>query len=104
MSKHKNIVAEYISFVDYQYLWIVMPLIDAGSVIDVMKLVRPKSSPGILDEIVIATIMKETIEGLHYLHTNGQIHRDIKAGNILLDRKGHIFLSDYGVSASLKKG
>mgnify|MGYP000862201029 FL=1 len=32
------------------------------------------------------------------------MHRDIKAGNILMDRKGHIYLSDYGVSASLKKG
>ena len=35
MSKHKNIVEEYISFVDFNYLWIVMPLIDAGSVVDV---------------------------------------------------------------------
>lgn len=64
MSKHKNIVAEYISFVDYQYLWIVMPLIDAGSVIDVMRQVRPSNCPGIPDEAVIATIMKETLEGL----------------------------------------
>lgn len=32
------------------------------------------------------------------------MHRDIKAGNILLDRQGNVFLSDYGVSASLKKG
>jgi serine/threonine protein kinase len=37
MSKHKNIVEEYISFVDFNYLWIVMPLIDAGSVVDVMR-------------------------------------------------------------------
>ena len=32
------------------------------------------------------------------------MHRDIKAGNILLNRKGNVFLGDYGVSASLKKG
>lgn len=104
MSKHKNIVAEYISFVDYQYLWIVMPLIDAGSVIDVMRQVRPSNCPGVPDEAVIATIMKETLEGLQYLHNNGQMHRDIKAGNILLDTRGNVYLSDYGVSASLKKG
>lgn len=104
MSKHKNIVAEYTSFVDLQYLWIVMPLIDSGSVYDVMKTVRPSNDPGISDEAVIATILKETLEGLHYLHSNGQIHRDIKAGNILIDKAGNVFLSDYGVSASLKKG
>ena len=81
-----------------------MPVIDAGSVIDVMRQVRPNNSPGIPDEVTIATILKETLEGLAYLHSNGQMHRDIKAGNILLDIKGNVFLSDYGVSASLKKG
>jgi serine/threonine-protein kinase OSR1/STK39 len=45
-----------------------MPLIDGGSVIDIMKQVRPSNSPGITNEIIIATIMKETLEGLNYLH------------------------------------
>lgn len=48
--------------------------------------------------------MKETLEALVYMHANKQMHRDIKAANILLDREGHVFLSDYGVSASMKKG
>ncbi len=71
MSKHKNIVAEYTSFVNLHYLWIVMPLIDSGSVYDIMKTGRPSNDPGISDEVVIATILKETLEGLHYLHANG---------------------------------
>ena len=103
MSKHKNIVPEYTSFVDLQYLWIVMPMIDAGSVLDIMKQL-PSNCPGIPNEVVIATILKETLEGLHYLHINGQIHQDVKAGNILIDLNGHVYLSDYGVSAFLKKG
>lgn len=98
---HKNLCRYYVSFMDDSDLWLVMPLLGAGSVVDIMKL---KYQNGIKDEAMIATILKEVIEGLMYLHNQSQIHRDIKAGNILMDESGEILLCDFGVSAHIKVG
>ncbi|KAJ3415525.1 hypothetical protein HDV05_004727 [Chytridiales sp. JEL 0842] len=97
LSKHPNLLPVYGSFVHDSKLQIVTPFLSAGSCLDIMKTAFPNG----LDEGSIATILKQTLQGLDYLHKNGLIHRDVKAGNLLLAEDGLVQLADFGVSSSL---
>lgn len=52
-----------------------------GSLSDIAKYAHQDG----FDEIVIATVLKQALEGLTYLHQNGWLHRDVKAANLLVD-------------------
>ena len=64
--RHKNVVSYYVSFIDDSDLWLVMPLLGAGSVVDVMK---TNFHQGLKDEVLLATILKEVANGLDYFHS-----------------------------------
>ncbi|KAK7349072.1 hypothetical protein VNO77_06136 [Canavalia gladiata] len=94
---HPNVLKSHCSFVSGHNLWVVMPFMAGGSCLHILKAAHPDG----FEEVVIATVLKEVLKGLEYLHHHGHIHRDVKAGNILIDSRGSIKLGDFGVSACL---
>ena len=73
-----------------------MEYLGGGSCADLLK-----PPPHSLSESHIAIICKELLLGLSYLHSEGKLHRDIKAANILLGMDGRVKLADFGVAAQL---
>ncbi|KAI3880758.1 hypothetical protein MKW92_027728 [Papaver armeniacum] len=94
---HPNILKAHCSFTVKHHLWVVMPFMSAGSLHSIIS----SSFPDGLNEAAIAVVLKETLNALLYLHDQGHLHRDIKAGNILVDSDGSVKLADFGVSASI---
>ncbi|KAK2661765.1 hypothetical protein Ddye_000339 [Dipteronia dyeriana] len=94
---HPNVLRAHCSFTADHSLWVVMPYMAGGSCLHIMKSAFPEG----FEEPVIATLLRETLKALVYLHAHGHIHRDVKAGNILIDSNGAVKLADFGVSACM---
>lgn len=91
-----QVVKYYGSYFKKPELWIIMEYCGGGSISDVMRL---RQKP--MTESQISTIFQQTLAGLEYLHLCRKIHRDVKAGNILLTDKGEAKLADFGVAGQL---
>ncbi|XP_077379744.1 STE20-like serine/threonine-protein kinase [Festucalex cinctus] len=91
---HQNIVKLLDAFYFEGRLWILIEFCAGGAVDAVMlELERPLTEPQ------IKVVCRQTLQALVYLHDIKIIHRDLKAGNILLTLDGDVKLADFGVSA-----
>ena len=78
-------------------IWIIMEYCDGGSLQDIID--ARENEEVCLTEQQIAQIVAQVLQALEYLHSMKKIHRDIKAGNILLNSQGMAKLADFGISA-----
>lgn len=89
------IVKLYCSFQDDDFLYLIMEYLPGG---DMMTLLMRKDT---LSEDEARFYVGETVLAIESIHKHNYIHRDIKPDNLLLDRNGHIKLSDFGLCKPL---
>ncbi|XP_053860093.1 serine/threonine-protein kinase PAK 3-like [Vidua macroura] len=90
--KNPNIVTYLESYLVSEDVLVVLEYMDGGSLADVVSMKRMAVGH-------IATVCRECLQGLAFLHANQVIHRDIKSDNILLGRDGSVKLADFGLCA-----
>ncbi|XP_077064468.1 serine/threonine-protein kinase TAO1 [Siphateles boraxobius] len=92
--KHPNSIEYKGCYLREHTAWLAMEYC-LGSTSDLLEVHKKP-----LQEMEIAAITHGALQGLAYLHSHNMIHRDIKAGNILLTEPGQVKLADFG-SASI---
>nr|CDS22752.1 STE20 serine:threonine protein kinase [Echinococcus granulosus] len=94
--KHPNILQLHEAYVFDKKIWMYLEFCGGGAVDSIMKaLDKPLTEPQ------IRFISHEVISGLAFLHKHLIIHRDLKAGNILITLNNEVRLADFGVSARM---
>ncbi|KAI0136552.1 hypothetical protein BJ170DRAFT_16825 [Xylariales sp. AK1849] len=82
----------YWTFSSKDYLYLVMEYLNGGDCASLIKVL------GGLPEDWVKKYLGEVILGVEHLHSRGIIHRDLKPDNLLIDHKGHLKLTDFGLS------
>lgn len=92
---HFPSIVNYIEcFLYSKELWIVMEYLEGGALTDIVL-------ETVMDEFQMATVTKECLAALDYLHLHNIIHRDVKSDNVLVGMKGEVKLTDFGFCAEI---
>ena len=82
----------YWTFSSKEYLYLVMEYLNGGDCASLIKVL------GGLPEDWAKKYLGEVILGVEHLHSRDIIHRDLKPDNLLIDQRGHLKLTDFGLS------
>ncbi|KAL2922306.1 CBL-interacting serine/threonine-protein kinase 1 [Bienertia sinuspersici] len=91
--KHPNIVRLYEVIASKTKIYMVLEFVHGGELFDKV------ASRGKLPEKEGRRLFQQLIDGVSYCHDRGVYHRDLKLENILIDDKGSLKVSDFGLSA-----
>ncbi|WFD04234.1 mitogen-activated protein kinase kinase kinase [Malassezia obtusa] len=96
--EHPNIVHYLDSYADNEYLNIFLEYVPGGSVVALLR------NYGAFEEQLVQNFVRQILQGLLFLHSQAIVHRDIKGANILVDNKGGVKISDFGISKKVESG
>jgi serine/threonine protein kinase len=99
--RHRYIVSLYELFESAQCMWLILELVEGTGLRGVL------AASSHYSEEMAARYVKQMLAGIHYLHSHGVIHRDLKIDNMLLHgdlETGMVKIADFGLSALIKPG
>ena len=97
--KHKNLVKIYDYYKDSRNIYLVMEYAPLGDLDNYTRSLYNKQK--YIDDNFVDNVLSQVTEGIHYLHKNKIIHRDIKTSNILVFENNLFKITDFGISKSL---
>jgi len=94
---HPNIVTVRDALVADRQLYLVLDYIEGASLAELVQ-------SGGIDPDHGARLIDEILSGLEVIHNRGIVHRDLKTSNILIDREGVAYISDFGIAEFVGAG
>ncbi|KAL3505549.1 hypothetical protein ACH5RR_030931 [Cinchona calisaya] len=91
--KHPNVVRLHEVLASKSKIYMVLEYVDGGELFDRI------ASKGKLSEAQGRKLFQQLIDGVSYCHNKGVYHRDLKLENVLVDAKGNVKITDFGLSA-----
>jgi serine/threonine protein kinase len=88
---HPHVVSLRGHFVAYRTRFIVLDLYDGADLREVLR----RSGP--MPEATARAVLGQIATGLRYAHQQGVLHLDLKPANVLVDRRGKVAISDFGL-------
>jgi cell cycle serine/threonine-protein kinase CDC5/MSD2 len=95
--QHPNIVGFEECFEDDENVYMTLELCESGSMMDMLRRRKRYTEPEARFFLI------QVIGACHYMHMHQVIHRDLKLGNLFLDRDMNVKVGDFGLAALIEK-